>query len=146
MEDDCDFNMISVVNREMYLYGRRLCLLCPVGTADLRILRNGSVDELRMDHSRTVTWDPGIADSRTILVCYDYLAPGGGCEVLFLPGLSVCVCLSVCVSVCPADILVFYLSAISRDIDLKCIQDSYRVVLNSLKKSRSRSQGRYIAF
>ena len=27
-----------------------------------------------------------------------YLAPGGGCEVLFSPGLSVC--LSVCVSVC----------------------------------------------
>ena len=73
VEDDCDFNMISAVDREMYLYGRRLCLLCPVGTADLRILRNGSVDELRMDHSRTVTWDPGIADSRTILVCYDCL-------------------------------------------------------------------------
>ena len=57
-----------------------------------------------------------------------YLAPGGGCEVLFSPGL--CVCLSVC----PADILVFYFSAIRRDIDLKFIQDTYRVVLNSLKK------------
>ena len=68
-----DINMISVVDREMYLYGRRLCLLCPVGTADLRILRNGSVDELRMDHSSTVTWDPGIADYRTISVCYDCL-------------------------------------------------------------------------
>ena len=34
---------------------------------------------------------------------------------------------------CPADILVFYLSAIRRDIDLKFIQDTYRVVLNSLK-------------
>ena len=35
-----------------------------------------------------------------------YLAPGGGCEVLFSPGLSVCVsvCVCVCVSVCPADI------------------------------------------
>ena len=60
-----------------------------------------------------------------------YLAPGGGCEVLFSPGLSVC--LSVCVSVCPANILVFYFSAIRRDIDLKCIQDTYMVVLNSLK-------------
>ena len=31
-----------------------------------------------------------------------YLAPGGGCEVLFSPGLSVClcVCVSVCLSVC----------------------------------------------
>ena len=38
--------------------------------------------------------------------------------------------------VCPADILVFYLSAIRRDIDLKFIhvQDTYRIVLNSLKK------------
>ena len=60
-----------------------------------------------------------------------YLAPGGGCEVLFSPGLSVCV--SVCVSVCPANILVFYCSAIRRDIDLKFIQDTYMVVLNSLK-------------
>ena len=64
-----------------------------------------------------------------------YLAPGGGCEVLFSPGLCVClsVCLSVCVSVCPANILVFYFSAIRRDIDLKFIQDTYMVVLNSLK-------------
>ena len=45
-----------------------------------------------------------------------------------------CVYLSVCVLVCPADILVFYFSAILRDIDLKFIQDTYRVVLNSLKK------------
>ena len=60
-----------------------------------------------------------------------YLAPGGGCEVLFSPGLSVC--LSVCVSVCPANMLVFYFSAIRRDIDLKFIQDTYMVVLNSLR-------------
>ena len=56
---------------------------------------------------------------------------------------------SVCVSVCPADILVFYFSAIRRDIDLKCMQHTYRVVLNSQKQidlQRSRWQGRYIAF
>ena len=68
-----------------------------------------------------------------------YLAPGGGCEVLFSPGLSVClsVCVSlcVCVCVCPADILVFYFSAIRRDIDLKFIQVTYKVVPNSLKKN-----------
>ena len=45
---------------------------------------------------------------------------------------SVCVC--VCVSVCPANILVFYFSATRRDIDLKLIQDTYGVVLDSLKK------------
>ena len=57
-----------------------------------------------------------------------YLAPGGGCDVLFSP------CLSVCLSVCPANILLFNFLAIWRDIDLKFIQDTYRVVLNSLKK------------
>ena len=88
-----------------------------------------------------------------------YLAPGGGCEVLFSPGLSVClcvpegvarycfhpVCLSVCVSVClcvcPANILVFYFSAIRRDIDLKFIQDTYRVVLNPLNRSKVKVRG-----
>ena len=49
--------------------------------------------------------------------------------------LSVCVCVSECLCVCPANILVFYLSAIRRDIDLKFIQDTYRVVLNSLKNN-----------
>ena len=39
----------------------------------------------------------------------------------------------VCVSVCPANILVFYFSAIIRDMELKFTQDTYRVVLNSLK-------------
>ena len=58
---------------------------------------------------------------------YIYLARGGGCEVLFSPGLSVCVC--------PANILVFYFSAIRRDIDLKVIQDTYRIVLDSLEKN-----------
>ena len=33
----------------------------------------------------------------------------------------------VCLSVCPANILVFYFSAIGRDIDLKFIQDTYRL-------------------
>ena len=44
-----------------------------------------------------------------------------------------CVCVSVCVSVCPANIVIFYFSATRRDIDLKFIQDTYRVVLDSLK-------------
>ena len=59
--------------------------------------------------------------------------PEGVARYCFHP-VCLCVCLSVCVSVCPADILVFYFSAIRRDIDLKFIQDTYRVVLNSLKK------------
>ena len=51
----------------------------------------------------------------------------------------------VYLSVCPSDILIFYFSAIRRDVDLKCIQDTYSVVLNSLKiidHRRSMSQGR----
>ena len=46
-----------------------------------------------------------IYDATFSCYIFNYLAPRGGCEVLFSPGLS------VCVSVCPADILVFYFSA-----------------------------------
>ena len=63
--------------------------------------------------------------------------PEGVARYCFHPVcLSVClsVCVYVCLCVCPANILVFYFSAIRRDIDLKFIQDTYRVVLNSLKK------------
>ena len=42
--------------------------------------------------------------------------------VCVCPG--VCVCVRPCVCVCPANILVFYFSAIRRDIDLKFIQDN----------------------
>ena len=67
--------------------------------------------------------------------------PEGVARYCFEP-VCVCVCVSVCVSVCPANILIFYFSAIRRDIDLKCIQDAYRVILNSLTfiVQRSRSQ------
>ena len=47
----------------------------------------------------------------------------------------------VCVCVCPANILVFYFSTIRRDIDLKYIQDTYRVVLNSLVKGQGHRDG-----
>ena len=47
------------------------------------------------------------------------------------------VCLSVCLSLCPANILVFYFSAIRRDIDLKFIQDTYSVVWNKIDLHRS---------
>ena len=60
--------MISIADHEMNIY--HLCLLCPDGMADLRILRDGSVDDHMMDHSRTVSWDPGIVDSWTLSVCY----------------------------------------------------------------------------
>ena len=68
-------------------------------------------------------------------LCKKYIftsPPEGVARYCFHP-VCVSVCLSVCVSVCPANILVFYFSAIRRDIDLKFIQDTYMVVLNSLK-------------
>ena len=73
VEDDCDLYIIYVAHSDLNIYHRRLCLLCPDGTADLRNLRGRSVDDHRMDHSRTVSWDPAIADSRTLSVCYDGL-------------------------------------------------------------------------
>ena len=57
--------------------------------------------------------------------------PEGVARYCFHP---VCLSVCVCLCVCPANILVFYFSAIRRDIDLKFIQDTYRVVLNSLTK------------
>ena len=43
----------------------------------------------------------------------NYLAPGGGCEVLFSPGLSVCVsvCLCVCVCICVSGQIFWYFIA-----------------------------------
>ena len=73
VESTCDLDMGSVADLERDTYGGRLCLLCPDGTEDLRDLRGRSVDDHRMDHLRTVSWDPGITDSRTLSVCYDCL-------------------------------------------------------------------------
>ena len=54
--------------------------------------------------------------------------------IVFTRSVCLCVCLSVCVCVCVSGrYLVFYFSAIRRDIDLKFIQDTYIVVLNSMK-------------
>ena len=72
-EDVCDLDIISVADSEVNIYRRRLCFLCPDGMADIRNLQGRSVDDNRMDHSCTVSWDPGIADSRTLSVCYDCL-------------------------------------------------------------------------
>ena len=72
-EDSCDSNMGSMADLDRDTLDRCLYLLCPDGTEDLRDLRGGSVDDHRMDHSRTVSWDPGIADYRTLSACYDCL-------------------------------------------------------------------------
>ena len=75
----------------------------------------------------------GAYSTRKIVICsvevgVDYCRvvtspPEGDARYCFYP-----VCLSVCVSVCPANILVFYFSATRRDIDLKFIPDTYSIV------------------
>ena len=70
--------------------------------------------------------DTGVYD-----ILRHYLAPGGGCELLFSPCLSVCLC--VCVSVCPANILVFYFSAIRRDIDICWIWSKNKLMRTKIK-------------
>ena len=50
-------------------YTMRMCLLYP----DAGNLKSGSMDSQRLDHWRTVIWDPGIVDSRVLSVCYDCL-------------------------------------------------------------------------
>ena len=72
------------------------------------------------------------------------LAPGGGCEVLFSPCLYVCV--SVCLCVCPANMFVFYFSAIRRVYRILIGLYSIHTKILTLIGQRSRSQGRYIAF
>ena len=62
-------------------------------------------------------------------------SPPNGVAMYCFDPVCLSACLSVCMSVGPANILVFYFSAIRRDIDLKYIQDTYRVVLNSLTKN-----------
>ena len=58
----------------------------------------------------------------TIGLVLNYLAPGGGCEVLFSPGLSVCVsvCLSVCVCVylCVRPIFWYFISRLLEEISI----------------------------
>ena len=88
--------------------------------------------------------------SRLLLSGYDNSVatspPEGVTRYCFHPVcLSVCVC--VCLCVCPANILVFYFSAIGRDTGF--IQDLYiglySIILTVIGQ-RLRSQGRYIAF
>ena len=72
--------------------------LCHVRSTDTKLTN------IYWDITTEVTWDGKVNCKITqVVLRYHYLAPGGGCEVLFSPGLSVC----VCVSVCPANILVF---------------------------------------
>ena len=73
-----------------------------------------------------------------------YLAPGGGCEVLFSPCLSVCVCVR--------PIFWYFISRLLEEI---LIWNLYRILIGlysihtkilTFIGQRSRSQGRYIAF
>ena len=49
-------------------------------------------------------------------VIYCYLAPGGGCDVLFSPCLSVCVCVCLSVCVCVRPIIWYFISRLLEEI------------------------------
>ena len=59
--------------------------------------------------------------------------PRRGFRGMFSPCLSVCISVCLCICVSGQYFSMFFLSAIRRDIDLKFIQDTNRVVLNSLQ-------------
>ena len=59
-------------------------------------------------------------------VSYIYLAPGGGCEILFSPDLSVCVCLCLCVYLCVRPIFWYFISRLLEEIS---IWNWYRILI-----------------
>ena len=59
------------VGRDTYYV--RFCLLHPAGVEDLLELRDGYVDNQGLNHWHTVSWDPGVADSRVLSVYYNCL-------------------------------------------------------------------------
>ena len=54
-------------------YYVRLCLLHPAGVENLLERRDGYDDNQGLNHWHTVSWDPGVADSLGLSVCYDCL-------------------------------------------------------------------------
>ena len=67
---------VEQTNRESVggdAYNGRLCLLYPDSVEDLQDLRDGCVDSQGLNHWHTVSWGPGVADSRVLSVCYDCL-------------------------------------------------------------------------
>ena len=67
-----------------------------------------------------------------IFICILVTSPRRGLRgIVFTLYVCVSVCLCICVSVSSAN---FFFSAIRKDIDLKFIQDTYRVVLDSIKQ------------
>ena len=55
------------------MYSVRLCLLEPSGVEDVMERREEYVDIRGLNHRHTVRWDPGVVDSRVLMVCYDCL-------------------------------------------------------------------------
>ena len=49
----------------------RLCLLGRLGMESMMQRNEEYVDIRRWSHGHTVIWDPGVAESRPLAVCYD---------------------------------------------------------------------------
>ena len=55
------------------MYYAHLCLLKPAGVENLMERRDEYIDIQGLNHWHTVSWDPGVADSRLMTVCYGCL-------------------------------------------------------------------------
>ena len=62
---------VGYVDGDMYF--ARLCLLGRSGVENIRKRSEEYVDVRGLNHRHTVRWDPGVADSRALVVCYDCL-------------------------------------------------------------------------
>ena len=62
---------VGYVDGDMHL--ARLCLLGRSGVENIRKRNEEYVDVRRLNHRYMVSWDPGVADSRPLAVCYDCL-------------------------------------------------------------------------
>ena len=55
------------------MFSARLCLLGRSGVENIRNRSEEYVDVRGLSHRHTVSWDPGVADSRALALCYDCL-------------------------------------------------------------------------
>ena len=62
---------VGYVDGDVYI--ARLCLLGRSGVENIMQLNEEYVDVRGLGHRHTVSWDPGVAESRPLAVCYDCL-------------------------------------------------------------------------
>ena len=75
----CFLVRINILDRRVVNTSTETCIILdcayctPAGVENLLERRDGYVDNQGLNHWHTVSWDPGVADSRVLTVCYDCL-------------------------------------------------------------------------